>query len=104
MNAGESQMAEAWGGVKVSTSDGNFEAYEVPEAGAHAARICALVDIGTHEVSGYQGAASESKNLVVLGFELAEKNSKGQSFFMSKLYTLSMHVKANFYAMVRTLH
>lgn len=74
-----------------SQSSGNFE---LPEAGAHRARLIRITDIGLHE-SEYQGQKS-TRSQVVFEFELSDEvGSHGKPLTVSKWYTKSMFSKAN---------
>lgn len=69
--------------------------FELPEAGAHRARLIRVTDIGTHE-SEYQGQKS-TRSQIVVEFELPdETGSNGKPLTVSKWYTKSMYSKANF--------
>lgn len=82
---------------------GEFKDFEVPPDGAIPARICALIDIGYHDARNMKGEVYQRRCLV-MGFELGEVDSKGNPFFMSKLYTLSLDLKAGLYAVVKQVH
>jgi hypothetical protein len=65
--------------------------FELLEAGLHPAVCSHVVDIGLHH-----NPISDKDNLqVVLCFELAEKMADGRPFMQSKIYTASLHKKAN---------
>jgi len=95
-------MSNVWGDVERKEGK-DFEPFEIPPDGAIPARICAMVDVGTHDARDLNGGAYERRCLI-LGFELGEQDSKGNPFFMSKLITLSMHTKAALYGYVKALH
>ena len=68
--------------------------FELPEAGAHRARLIRITDIGLHE-SEYQGQKS-TRSQVVFEFELPDEiGSQGRPLTVSKWYTKSMYAKAN---------
>lgn len=68
--------------------------FELPEAGAHRARLIRITDIGQHE-SEYQGQKN-IRSQVVFEFELSdEMGSNGKPLTVSKWYTKSMFSKAN---------
>lgn len=66
--------------------------FELPPAGATAARCCAVIDLGTQETT-YQGEAKSSAKLL-LTFELAEQRSDGTPHRVSRRMTASLHKKA----------
>lgn len=82
---------------------GEFKDFEVPPAGAIPARICAMVDVGTHEARTMKGEVYDRKTLI-LGFELGERDTQGKPFFMSKHYTLSLDLKSNLFAVAKALN
>ena len=93
--------SESWD-VEVKTT-GDFEPFEVPPDGAIPARICAMIDVGTHDARKMDGSTYE-RHYVILGFELAETDSKGKPFFMAKPYTLSLSTKSSLFEMVKALN
>src|SRR3974390_1454349 len=94
-------MSAVWGDVE--TKAGEFREYETPPEGAIPARICAVIDAGTHDAHDLSGAAYE-RRIVILGFELGELDSKNKPFFMIKPYTLSLDVKSSLFGIVKVLH
>ncbi|MCL4759844.1 MAG: hypothetical protein KJZ96_16025 [Rhodocyclaceae bacterium] len=66
--------------------------FELPPAGATAARCCAVIDLGTQE-STYQGETKAQAKLL-LSFELAETRSDGTPHRVSRRMTASLHKKA----------
>lgn len=82
---------------------GDFKEFEVPPDGAIPARVCAMIDVGSHEAHDMKGNSYQRKT-VILGFELGEFDSKGKPFFMVKHYTLSLGTNSNLYAVVKSLH
>lgn len=68
--------------------------FELPEAGAHRARLIRITDIGTHE-SEFQGQKN-TRSQVVFEFELPDEiGSHGKPLTVSKWYTKSMFITAN---------
>lgn len=74
------------------TIQASTETFELPPAGATAARCCAVIDLGTQE-STYQGEVKHSPK-VLLTFELAETRSDGTAHRVSRRMTTSLHPKA----------
>ncbi|MCK2127655.1 hypothetical protein MX652_13245 [Thauera aromatica] len=66
--------------------------FELPPAGATAARCCAVIDLGTQE-STYQGE-TKTQPKILLTFELAELRSDGTPHRVSRRMTASLHKKA----------
>lgn len=66
--------------------------FELPPAGATAARCCAVIDLGTQKAS-YQGE-SKAQAKLLLSFELAETRSDGTPHRVSRRMTASLHKKA----------
>ncbi len=93
---------EQWGDIE--TREGrNFDDIEVPPDGAMPARICALIDVGTHDARTLKGEIYE-RRCVVLGFELGENDSKGEPFYMARLITLSLDVKSTLFSIVKGVY
>jgi hypothetical protein len=80
-----------------------FEAREVPPDGAIPARVCAMIDVGTHDARNMKGEVYERRTLI-LGYELGELDSSGKPFHMAQMINLSMDVRSNLYAIVKALH
>ena len=95
-------MSEQWGDVETKQG-GEFKDFEVPPRGAIPARICAMIDVGTHEARTMKGEVYDRKTLI-LGFELTKKNKEGKPFFMTKHYTLSLDLKSNLFSIVKALN
>jgi hypothetical protein len=71
----------------------------LPTADMHAARVCQLIDLGTH-TEEYQGE-KKTRRKVRIGFELAERatfreGEPEEPFVVSKELTLSLDKKATF--------
>ncbi|GAB1425952.1 hypothetical protein MASR2M16_31860 [Thauera terpenica] len=66
--------------------------FELPPAGATAARCCAVIDLGSQE-STYQGE-TKTQPKVLLTFELAELRTDGTPHRVSRRMTASLHKKA----------
>lgn len=66
--------------------------FELPPAGATAARCAAVIDLGSQE-STYQGETKRSPK-VLLTFELAELRTDGTPHRVSRRLTASLHPKA----------
>lgn len=66
--------------------------YENPEPGSYAAVCNQIIDLGTQE-GEYQGNKIRRRQ-VIMGWELAEKNSKGEPFRVSAFYTASLSEKS----------
>ncbi|AVR89767.1 phage replication initiation protein, NGO0469 family [Thauera aromatica] len=66
--------------------------FELPPAGATAARCCAVIDLGSQE-STYQGE-TKTQPKILLTFELAELRSDGTPHRVSRRMTASLHKKA----------
>lgn len=75
--------------VMVSEGAGS---YENPEPGSYAAVCNSIIDLGTQE-GEYQGNKIRRRQ-VIIGWELAEKNSKGEPFRVSAFYTASLSEKS----------
>ena len=81
---------------------GNFNS-EVPSEDAIPSRICALIDVGTHDFRNLKGEVYQ-RHILMIGYELDEKDSTGKNFFMVEKYTLSLDMKANLYGLVKEIH
>lgn len=66
--------------------------FELPPAGATAARCCAVIDLGSQQ-STYQGE-TKAQAKILLTFELAELRSDGTPHRVSRRMTASLHKKA----------
>lgn len=66
--------------------------FELPPAGATAARCCAVIDLGTQQGT-YQGETKAQAKLL-LSFELTETRSDGTPHRVSRRMTASLHKKA----------
>lgn len=76
--------------VMVNEGSGTFES---PEPGSYAAVCYQIIDLGTQE-GEYQGKKIQRRQ-VIIGWELTEKNSKGEPFRASTFFTASLSEKAN---------
>lgn len=79
-----------------------YNKIETPPEGSTLARVCAILDVGTHE-SWYQNERM-NRHLLWLGFELAERDSSGSPFYMSLAHTLSLSTNSHLYKIVVALH
>lgn len=75
--------------------DSGGEEFDPCPAGTHLARCAWLIDIGTQDSPNY-GA----KRQCIIGWEMPavlipDGERKGEPYFLSKFYTLSLHEKAN---------
>jgi hypothetical protein len=75
--------------VTVKNQDTVFES---PEPGSYVGVCYKIIDIGTQE-SEYQGKKIRRRQ-VVIGWELAEKNSKNEPFVVSSFFTQSLGEKS----------
>jgi len=66
--------------------------FENPEPGSYSAVCNKLIDLGTQE-GEYQGVKNK-RHQIIIGWELAEKNSKGEPFTVSGFYTVSLADKS----------
>lgn len=87
----------------VETKQGKDYSVEVPPPGAIPARICALLDVGSHDCRSQKGEVYP-RRFIIIGYELDEKTEDGGNFFAARAYTLSLDTKANFYAIVKAVH
>lgn len=94
-------MNDTWDVERKEGKD--FTSMEVPPDGAIPARICAMIDIGTHDARDMKGNPYERRCLF-LGYELGENDSTGKPFYMSEIVTLSMDTKATLYSYVKSIH
>lgn len=78
--------------MALTLSDTGAGEFELPPAGATAARCCAVIDLGTQE-STYQGEVKHQPK-ILLTFELAEQRSDGTPHRVSRRMTASLHKKA----------
>jgi hypothetical protein len=76
----------------LTISTENTGTFELPPAGAVAARCCRLIDLGSQE-STFEGKTS-LKRKVLLTWELAELRSDGSPFTISRRFGLSLHENA----------
>lgn len=84
------------GGLKASNKGGDFE---IPPAGAHAAVLVAIVDLGT-QTESYGGETSEAEK-IYLAWEIpGEKTKDGASHLICAGYTKSLNKKANLRRMI----
>jgi hypothetical protein len=68
-----------------------------PPAGTFPAICYRIIDLGTHEVPGYQGGPQTHKHQVMISWELKDEEAvteDGKPMTMHKTYTWSMHEKA----------
>lgn len=73
----------------LTVSAENSGTFELPPAGAVAARCCRVIDLGSQE-STFEGKTS-LKRKVLLSWELAELRSDGSPFTISRRFGLSLH-------------
>lgn len=66
--------------------------FENPEPGTYSAVCNKLIDLGTQE-GEYQGVKNK-RHQIIIGWELGEKNSKGEPFTVSGFYTVSLSDKS----------
>ncbi len=66
--------------------------FEMPPAGAVAARCCRLIDLGSQE-SSFEGKTSLKRKILV-SWELAELRTDGSPFQVSRRFGLSLHENA----------
>jgi hypothetical protein len=78
--------------MSLTVSTENTGTFELPPAGAVAARCCRLIDLGSQE-STFEGKTS-LKRKVLLSWELAELRSDGTPFQISRRFGLSLHENA----------
>lgn len=83
--------------VMVNEGAGSFEN---PEPGSYAAVCNQVIDLGTQE-GEYQGNKIKRRQ-VILGWELTEKNSKGEPFRVSSFYTASLSEKSKLRPMLES--
>ena len=83
--------------VMVSEGAGSFEN---PEPGSYAAVCNQVIDLGTQE-GEYQGNKIKRRQ-VIIGWELTEKNSKGEPFRVSSFYTASLSEKSKLRPMLES--
>jgi hypothetical protein len=67
--------------------------YEMCPIGIHNAGLLAIIDLGTH-VKEFKGEKKKARE-VMLVFEIEQKNSKGEAFLISKIYSLYLNVNSN---------
>jgi hypothetical protein len=80
-----------------------FDERETPPEGVIPARVCAFIDIGTHDDRDMKGAIYQRRCLWI-GYELAELDSHRTPFYMSQRLTLSMGTSSTLYKYVKALH
>lgn len=73
----------------LTVSAENSGTFELPPAGAVAARCCRLIDLGSQE-STFDGKTSMKRKLL-LSWELAETRADGSPFTISRRFGLSLH-------------
>ncbi|MGA9164371.1 MAG: hypothetical protein WBZ31_07915 [Thiobacillus sp.] len=73
----------------LTVSAENSGTFELPPAGAVAARCCRLIDLGSQE-STFEGKTS-MKRKILLSWELAELRTDGSPFTISRRFGLSLH-------------
>lgn len=73
----------------LTVSAENSGTFELPPAGAVAARCCRLIDLGSQE-STFEGKTSLKRKLL-LTWELAELRTDGSPFTISRRFGLSLH-------------
>lgn len=71
------------------TVSAEFTAFELPPSGPHAARCCAVIDLGSQE-SSFDGKPRLQRK-VLLTWELAEQRADGMPFKVSRRFGLSLH-------------
>lgn len=72
--------------------------FEPCPPGNQVGTIVALFDVGTHD-EDFKGKVAEKRKMVVC-FELQKKKKDGAHFVLSKMYTMSMADKGNWYKLV----
>lgn len=75
--------------VMAKNTGGDFEN---PEPGTYSAVCNKLIDVGTQE-GEYQGKKTK-RHQIIIGWELAEKTTKGEPFTVSGFYTVSLSDKS----------
>lgn len=77
----------------LTVSENQTTAFELPPAGAIAARCCRLVDLGSQE-SEYQGKKKMQRK-ILLSWELAELRNDDTPFQISRRFSLSLHAESS---------
>ena len=78
-----------------AAGNGDGGTFERAPAGNHPAVLVALIDMGTQEVDGFQGAPSKEQHRAYMVWELvAEQNSQGENFLIAIDLNISLNEKA----------
>ncbi|QKS31325.1 MAG: hypothetical protein HT579_21785 [Candidatus Accumulibacter similis] len=76
----------------LTVAENQTQTFELPPAGAHAARCSRIIDLGTQK-STFEGE-SRSQRKVLITWELAEHRGDGTPFVISRRFGLSLNEKA----------
>jgi hypothetical protein len=74
--------------------------FENPPAGSHAARLVAMIDLGTHTETYPGGKPTKSRKVFLVWWLADEKKEDGTPHYIGRRYTLSLNEKSNLGQMV----